>query len=169
MINLESDYKLFLINEETSDIFAAFSLISISEAGDMELTNGLADRFQIIKYLRPRSVVDVTEADKDKLPSLKLVFDVETHHLESKELLSLCKESPKTLGRLEMSNLVNGSIDIKILPSIKMAISISMKTEPKPQFVYVPNKMRDSNYSGLDLWGIKDQVLEVAPEPTDFY
>lgn len=172
-ISLESNYRIFLVDEESSDIFAAFSLVSIGEGegASIDLTNGLIDRFQLIKYLRPRSVSDVVDPDTTKLPtSLKLVFDVESLHLKNKGLISICKDKPKTLGRLEMGSLSTTSLDIKVLPGTRMAISLNMKVSGSPAFNYIPNKIKDSNYNCLEFWGLVEEEIDLAyPEPTEFY
>lgn len=177
-ITLESDYKIFLVNEETSDIFAGFSLASIGDSS-VEMTNGLVDRFQLIKYLRPHSVSEVAQPDKDKLPPLKIVFDI-TEEYEKKAALSSITSNVSdgevvTRGRLEIGNLKTSSIDIKILPGLKMAISIrmevdSMEADPIKAF-YVPNKIKDSNYQNKSLWGLEEmkEPSPAFPEPTDFY
>jgi hypothetical protein len=171
-IGLESNYSFYLINEETSDIFASFTAVSIevvdgSAVKGLTFTNGLVDRFQLIKYLRPRSVSDVIDTAIDKLPSsFRLVFDVR-EYLKNKALISLsANSSPTSNGRLELPSLNVKEIDIKILPGDKMAVS-SVKLELKEdssKFTFIPNLIKDSTYLGKEIWNITE-----ASDPSPIY
>lgn len=150
-MNLESSYSFYLVNEETSEIMATFSKLELikEDTTQITLSKGLIDRFQLVKYLRPKSIKEVIEAQVSKFPKLKLVFDAASY-INSKELNSLIKTALNS--RLELESLCVKRIEISLLPGDKMAVNCLEFEPTELNLTSIPTEIHLSNYKSKALW-----------------
>lgn len=149
--SIESNHSFYLINEDSNDIIAALSSLTLDN-DTLQLGHGLIDKFQLVKYLRPRSTKDiVNQPDVSKFPKLTLAFDISSRYLSDKSFASVIKSS---IGcRVELYNLSVDSIEISILPGDKMGLnSISFNLETNYIFNSINTEMALSPYKGKNLW-----------------
>lgn len=159
-IHLESNYSFYLVVKDSKEIFAAFSELEIKDSSII-LSKGLVDRFQLIKYLRPRNIEDVTvNISISKLPSFTLVFD-------TVDYINQLKSLKPSIGRAEIE-LSCSSFLVSTLPGDKMAVN-KAEFDKESSFSFISTEFNLSQYKGKSLWNMLSfKPSEVAAEISDF-